>query len=49
MATIEEVYQLVKSLKTQISKLEKKVALQGTEISKLTAQLRIEQSRGEQL
>jgi len=46
MATIDDVYNLLKSQTGRIESLEKKVALQATEISKLTAQLRTEQLRG---
>jgi uncharacterized coiled-coil protein SlyX len=47
MATIDDVYNLLRTQTGRIEALEKKVALQATEISKLTAQLRAEQLRGE--
>ena len=49
MATTDDVYNLVKRLSDRIEGLEKKVSLQATEISKLTAQLRTAQLRGEKV
>ena len=46
MATIDDIHNLLKTISARLEALEKRAALQATEISKLAAQLRAEQQRG---
>ena len=46
MATIDDIHNLLKTVLARLEALEKRVALQATETSKLATQLRAEQQRG---